>query len=277
MDFSKLGKGLKDSLSVAAGAAINKAKEVDLTEVKSGVKQAGETATKRVKDLAKKIPDAKATIESKKAAASEAPAETEISESQEAVEKAAEERKVKTVATDAALKVIYLLMSADGKILHGEEEKFDEIGKELDPDFEKSKPEIIRECAAALEKMIDPEDYFDALCDGADKALEAPVNPEKKYISARHLVWNLLSVAYSDESYDETERRLIKHIVRKLDIDKAVFLEMESSILTLMDIEKELTWIKTTNKPYLTIEAMVNELMKRKNVIFKSVVDLISL
>ena len=69
----------------------------------------------------------------------------------------------------------------------------------------------------------------------------------------------------------------MKYIVRKTNIDKAIFLEMESSILTLMDIEKELTWIKTTNKPYLTIEAMVNELMDRKNVIFESVKDLISL
>ena len=46
--------------------------------------------------------------------------------------------------------------------------------------------------------------------------------------------------AYSDESYDETERKLLKYIVRKLQIDKAVFLEMESSILTILDIEKEI-------------------------------------
>ena len=91
------------------------------------------------------------------------------------------------------------------------------------------------------------------------------------------LVWNLLTVAYSDESYDETERKLIKYVVRKLNIDKAVFLEMESSMLTMLDIEKELAWIKTTDRPYLTIEARVNELEKRKNVVFDSVKDLITL
>ena len=52
---------------------------------------------------------------------------------------------------------------------------------------------------------------------------------------------------------------------------------MESSILTLMDIERELTWIKTTNRPYLTIESMVNELSDRKNVISESILDLIAL
>ena len=65
--------------------------------------------------------------------------------------------------------------------------------------------------------------------------------------------------------------------VRKLGVDKAVFLEMESSMLTILDIEKEIAWIKTTDQPYLIIEARINELMKRKAVIFESVKDLITL
>ena len=65
--------------------------------------------------------------------------------------------------------------------------------------------------------------------------------------------------------------------MRKLGVDKAVFLEMESSMLTILDIEKEIAWIKTTDQPYLTIEARINELTKRKTVIFESVKDLITL
>jgi len=34
---------------------------------------------------------------------------------------------------------------------------------------------------------------------------------------------------------------------------------------------------QTTDRPYLTIEAMVNEIADRKNVIFESVKDLITL
>ena len=52
---------------------------------------------------------------------------------------------------------------------------------------------------------------------------------------------------------------------------------MESSIQTLMDLEKEQQWIKTTERPYLTIEAMVNEVEDRKHVIFDSVKALIAL
>lgn len=168
-------------------------------------------------------------------------------------------------------------MAVDGEIFHSEEEKFDSIGKELDPQFAEHKEQIIKECQSQLDKVIDPEDFYDTLQDGVEYALMHSKATADTFITPKLLVWNLLTVAYSDESYDEAERRLLKYIVRKTGIDKAVFLEMESSILTMMDIEKELAWIKTTNKPYLTIEAMVNELADRKNVIFESIKDLISL
>ncbi len=184
---------------------------------------------------------------------------------------------IKTISTRNAIKIIYYLMAADGEIFHNEEEKFDAIGMELDPGFAEHKEKIVRECKAQMDKVIDPEDYYDVLQDGAELALLSSTPTADTFITPKLLVWDLLTVAYSDESYDETERRFLKHIVRKLDIDKAVFLEMESSIQTLMDLEKELAWIKTTDRPYLTIEAMVNEIAERKTVIFDSVKDLIAL
>ena len=42
---------------------------------------------------------------------------------------------IKAIPTRNAIKIFYYLMAADGKIFHNEEEKFDAIGKELDPDF----------------------------------------------------------------------------------------------------------------------------------------------
>ena len=45
----------------------------------------------------------------------------------------------------------------------------------------------------------------------------------------------------------------------------------------LTDIEKEKAWIKTTDRPYLTIEAHVKELEKREQAIYESVKALILL
>ena len=184
---------------------------------------------------------------------------------------------IKAISAKNAIKIIYYLMASDGEIFHSEEDKFDAIGAELDPSFAENKGQIIKECKSQMEKIIDPEDYYDVLRDGVEMALSSSVRTEDTFITPKLLVWDMLTVAYSDERYDESERRLLKYIVRKLGIDKAVFLEMESSILTLLDLEREMSWIKTTDRPYLTIENMVNEIVDRKNVIFESVKDLIAL
>ncbi len=181
------------------------------------------------------------------------------------------------IATENALMIIYYLMAADGTVFHNEEEKFDAIGVELDPEFAQKKENVIKKCKGRMDKLIDGDDYFDVLRDAVEDALMLTEKSDECFITPKLLVWDMLTVAYSDENYDETERRLIKYAVRKLEIDRAVFLEMESSMLTLIDVERELNWIKTTNQPYLVIEARVNELSKRKDVIFDSIKDLIKL
>ena len=251
MPFKDFGKGLKDSLQGAVDAVKTKAKDVELPDLKTVT----DRASAQVKDLFQK----------KETAANGAE------------EQAAEAIRLTGISTKSAIKVIYFLMAADGEIYHNEEEKFDAIGKELDPDFDAAKAQIIAECQKSLDKVIDPEDYYDALQDGVEDALLTSKRTADTFITPKLLLWDLLTVAYSDEEYNEVERKLLKYIVRKLDIDKGEFLEMESSMQTLLALEKELVWIKTTDKPYLTIEAMVNEIADRKNVIFDSVKDLITL
>jgi len=252
MAVKYLSEGLKGSLQNAAEKVKAKAKEVEMP----GIRLAGSKASERIGNAIKKTADHR--LDTNKIAAEKPQGATRIS-------------------ARAAIKIIFFMMAADGEIYHGEEEKFDAVGSELYPNFAVNKEAIICECRESLDKAIDPEDYSDALQDGVDEALIPPKHKDEAFISPKLLVWNLLSVAYSDEKYDEAERKLLKHIVRKLGVDKSVFLEMENSMLAFMDIEKELAWIKTTDRPYLTIEAMVNELADRKNVIFESVLKLIAL
>ena len=182
-----------------------------------------------------------------------------------------------SIPTKNAIKIIYYLMAADGEIYHSEEEKFYSICTELDPEFAKNKEKIIDDCRKQLDKAIGAEDYGDVIQDGVSDAIQSSLNTAETIVTPKFLLWNLLAIAYSDENYNETERKLLNYIVRKLNIDKAVFLEMENSILTLMDLEKELQWIKTTDRPYLTIEAIVTNIENRKNIIFESVKELIFL
>ena len=255
-DFGKGLKKTKDTLQGAVDSVKTAAKDVKLPEMKAPDIKAPDM--KAVQDKMQQIGD----IFKKKEKTD--PEDTSVLE-------------IRTVSTHNAIKIAYYLMAADGQIFHSEEEKFDAIGAELDPEFSNHKEQILKECREQLDKVIDPEDYYDALQDGIEDALLSSRTTADSFITPKLLVWDLLTIAYSDEHYDETERRLLKYIVRKLNIDKAVFLELENSILTLLDLEKELQWIKTTDRPYLTIEAMVNEIADRKNVIFESVKDLLAL
>lgn len=252
---------------------------MDKKKIGAGFAGALQKATDAVQDAKVVVRDmaaeAKQSREKKKADAQKASAAKGIIAAAESENGTAPT--VKCIATRNALQIVYYLMAADGTVYHNEEEKFDAIGAELDPNFADSKPAIIKDCQAQLENVIDPEDYYDVLQDGVEEALLSSSETADTFITPKLLLWNLLSIAYSDESYDEVERKLIKYIVRKLGIDKAVFLEMESSMLTMLDIEKEIAWIKTTDRPYLTIEARINELTRRKTVIFDSVKDLITL
>lgn len=177
----------------------------------------------------------------------------------------------------SALKIIYYLMSVDGNINQDEENKFDVLGNDFVNDFAGLKKVLVEECKASLVNTIEAEDYYDVVQEAVEDILLIPLKNDDVCVSTKFLLWNLLAIAYSDENYDDLERKLIKYIVRKLNIDKAIFLEMESSLVTMLDLERELNWIKTTDKPYLTIETMVKELENRKNVIFESVKDMITL
>ncbi|MBB5182677.1 TerB family tellurite resistance protein [Catenisphaera adipataccumulans] len=179
------------------------------------------------------------------------------------------------LSTESAIKIIYYLMVADGKILDIEEKKFEELAKELDPHFAEKKDAIMQDCHRELDKVIDNDDEYDFLQDAVEKALLTSQPSIDAYITPKLLIWDLLTIAYSDGNANDNERRLIKHLVRRLDVDKALFLELESSMQTIMDIEKEINWIKTTDRPYLTIERMVNELNNRRNTVFEGVKDLV--
>lgn len=258
----------KEALQNAAKSVEQAAKDIDLNQVKGKVEEAAKSVGDAVKNIDlnqakdKVVQTANSLINKEKPAVSEQ------------TEKAPE---IKALSTHSALKIFYYIMSADGTILHNEEEKFDSIGAELDPHYAENKDNIIAECKVQMEKVIDPDDYFDVIQDGIEEAISNSVPTEDSFITPKMLAWDVLTLAYSDENYDETERKLLKYIVRKTNIDKTVFLEMESSILTLMDIERELAWVKTTKQPYMTIESIVNELTERKTVIMDSVKDLISL
>ena len=95
-------------------------------------------------------------------------------------------------------------------------------------------------------------------------------------IPVKLLLWDLLAVAQSDNRYQEEEAKLIRYIARHLEVDKSIVPEMENASRTLMAIENEITWLKATDRPFGTVEPVMNELSDRKVAIMQGVRDLIN-
>ena len=293
MERKETGKGIKDRLHGAVDSVKSSVKDVKLPDIKApDVKelfrrkkdaQPEESVPEQNEEILENAEPDDTESEGISSDTSEETAETDASQRKNRYEEKTGDNNGKsrekriTIPVRNALKVFYYLIAADGKILDEELRKFDEIGTALDPAFEAHKSEIIEECNEQLENTIDPEDYYDVLQDAVGEAIDSSGFDGGSFITPRLLLWNMLTIAYCDGDYAEQERRLLKCVVRKLNIDKAVFLEMENSILTVTELENELQWIKTTDRPYLQIEAMVNRINHRRDTIFESVMALIAL
>ena len=175
------------------------------------------------------------------------------------------------IIPEDALRMIYYVMAADGRLDGAEVSKFDEIGKDIDPKFEEHKDDLLTECAARIEKEKDPEYYIDNITDSISDAIKHSQSLSEGVIYPKLLLWNLLVISFADDEYSETEKKLLRSVLRWLNIDKSVLDEMESTIQTLYAIEKEEAWLKSTNRLFSEVEKNLNELADRRQAIMQGV------
>ena len=183
---------------------------------------------------------------------------------------------MKYYSVKSAVAAFYYLLSVDNRITAEEMSKFDEIGAETDAENYMSYRDIIIErCENQKQAVIDEEDYYDVISEGVDKELYADIDDDEDVIASRLFIWNLLSIAHSDEEYHHDERRLIKHIVRISGIPTSVFLEMELLIRSAIEAGRERKWLSVSDRPYSEIVPIIAGLDKRIAYIAESAKNLI--
>ena len=191
-----------------------------------------------------------------------------------ALEKGTNAAGERIVSVKDSLKLIYCLMAADGSISPEEEEKFQEIGNSLDPDFEQWKDELTADLSMKEAVLPDEDEYFDFIHDYAAEILYKAEDTGEG-IGAKTLIWDLLVMAFSEGDYSANERRLVRFAAKALSIDPAIPLEMEQTLRTITALDKEEEWLKSMNRPYSVIEEQVNELKERRETIMTGVHALI--
>ena len=176
----------------------------------------------------------------------------------------------------SVVEVFYYLMAIDGDPDQIMMTKFYELGTEVDADqFPEYRDELVDYCSRQKCRMIDPEDYYDVLSECVDRSLKQTTDNVEEGMTSRMLVWNLLVNALYDRKYSDNERRLIKHIVRTLNIETSVFLEMEQLIKTSVAVSDEIEWLKTSDRPFNEIAPIFDEAQRRAKVISDSAMALI--
>ena len=82
-------------------------------------------------------------------------------------------------------------------------------------------------------------------------------------IPSRLLLWNMLVLAYANNEYSSSERKMIGHAARILMVEKTVFLEMEQMARTASTLSKERAGYEQSERPYRVIRPIVDELDNR--------------
>lgn len=173
------------------------------------------------------------------------------------------------------VKTIYVLMLVDGIVTDTEMSQFLEIGVEIDTEgFSGYKDEIIKECNERLTHLADDQDYYDILQEYVDSIIDSSSSTD--IVVPSFVIWNLFAVAYNEQELDEDELRLIRHIARKMNMDKSIYLELESYMKTMVDLESELSLLNASSSPYSEIRPRVDEVERRKNTILEAVKTLIN-
>lgn len=180
------------------------------------------------------------------------------------------------ISKSGALKAFYYLMAVDGDACI-ELSKFNEIGAELmKEEFGNNRQPIIDECETQISIASAEDDRYDIIQEGLDKALNEISNSPEEGLMPRLLIWDMLSIAYFDDSYMDSEKRLIAHVARVLEVEKDVLMEMEHLMKTAGAVMKELEILNSSKKPYSEIRPIVDEIEKRKLTIMKAAEELIA-
>jgi uncharacterized tellurite resistance protein B-like protein len=175
-----------------------------------------------------------------------------------------------------AMKIVYCVMAADGKIDESELEEFSSIGKQIDPKFKDHKKELIAECKKIVTSAKKDDDYLDALAETVSDIIKESKKTDEGSILPRLLLWNLIVIAYAEGKFSKTERKIVRTVARRSKIDSSIIKDMENSIRTVQLIENEERILKKSKKTYSKADENLKELKHRKKVIMESTYALIN-
>ena len=169
---------------------------------------------------------------------------------------------MKRISIKSALKAYYFLLAIDGNIDDQEILCFRDICSETDDSADEYLKELISECDEII-KNASGSEFEEIIQEAFDEAVGEKAIEPQKVIPSRLLLWNMLVLAYANNEYSSSERKMIGHAARILMVEKTVFLEMEQMARTASTLSKERAGYEQSERPYRVIRPIVDELDNR--------------
>ena len=169
---------------------------------------------------------------------------------------------MKRISIKSALKAYYFLLAIDGNIDDQEILCFRDICSETDNSADEYLKELISECDEII-KNASGSEFEEIIQEAFDEAVREEAIEPQKVIPSRLLLWNMLVLAYANNEYSSSERKMIGHAARILMVEKTVFLEMEQMARTASTLSKERAGYEQSERPYRVIRPIVDELDNR--------------
>jgi hypothetical protein len=159
-------------------------------------------------------------------------------------------------------KICYLFLSLDEPMTEAHLLKFTKMGENFSG-FTESKDGIIAECNRVIGKSIDSDDRYDVISEEIIKIADLLYIPGQFVKEKKQRLWMLETIAWYDGTCTVNEKKLIRALMRKWEIDPSVLVEMEDTAETLVALDNYRNWIQT-KEPYLFVDSVVKALDKNQ-------------
>ena len=181
----------------------------------------------------------------------------------------------------SALRIFYYLIYVDGIINDDEIVEFDDIvlNSVNTSDVDKIRQSTVDYCIKRIGDISDKQRLYDFVYGEVNNELNIygrhvswdhnMCKAGDTIVSPQWFIWNLLTLAVSDNEYLDNENRIIDMAVKKVGLDEDIYMQFDMLIRTAKDVFKELEWIKESDKSYNEIDIIVKELENKISIINK--------
>jgi hypothetical protein len=197
--------------------------------------------------------------------------------------------------------IAFLLLSVDGKMNDENLKKFDAFmdanqvktkNNDEEEDENSALPAvrdiIIREGGIFLDSLERDESYCDYVMDEIDRIIDGNekcnigngympwgrTTRHKELPGAAYILFEYVKLQDSGNDYSKNQKRIIKHLAQKWDVDRSVLTLLKDSAKTLDEISKKRHEIENSDMPYREAVSALSGLNAEEKAVWKKLNDL---